>query len=191
MRWQKPLTIGFLSMAIMSGSSLAAQTVIDGVLTDDLTDLSYFTAPLNMSLELVASGVAMTSDVPSVDRLVDWKIDGTTRLNLSSFGSIQVTPEQQIVDGEWQLWVLYYTDTGSFLSEVNLQPFTTSTDTFSADLSSTAPVDADEFFLRFRIKEAVGDGFTFSEIQAAPVPEPSTALLGLASLALIFRRSRA
>lgn len=156
---------------------LSFATITHASLIDPLDDTSNFGTPVNSTLATSSPGeLSITSTASSVDRLVDWLVNGTDRLNLISEGHVTVTPTSQINSGEWGLWALYYTSTGTFLSEANILPFTDSTDVVSIDLSTSAPVSSDEFILRFRVREAVGDGFSFTQIDATPisaVPEPS------------------
>lgn len=158
-------------------------------LTDTLDDLSNFGTPLNSTLTAMPGGVvSLTSDTPSVDRLVDWQIGGTIRLDLIDEGQVTVIPESQISVGEWGLWALYFTSSGSYVSEVNVLPYTDSASLVSFDMNDLAPPTAEEFVLRFRVREAIGDGFSFTEIRA--VPEPKAAFLGSIGLAALFLRRR-
>ncbi|MGJ8654945.1 MAG: hypothetical protein ACSHX6_00735 [Akkermansiaceae bacterium] len=176
---------------LLVGSASAGLSMVGNAWVDDMSDISNFSGSLNMTVSLDFPGeVSMVSDAPSVDRLVNWMVDGTTRLDLIDNGYVEVTPDAQIVSGQWQMWALFYTDTGVFLDEVSLLDFTASASVFTTDLSDVAPVGTDEFFLRFRIKEAVGDGFSFSQIKVSPIPEPSSGLLALLGCGYLLRRNR-
>jgi hypothetical protein len=162
-----------------------------GALTDSLDSLSNFGTPLNSTLSLLPGGQAsLVSDAPSVDRLVDWQIGGTIRLDLMAEGHLSITPTNRIADGEWGIWALYFTSSGTFLNEVNILPFTSSTTTFSANLNDTAPATAETYVMRLRIREAAGDGFAFTQINATAVPESSSLLLCCVGAGLLLRRRR-
>lgn len=123
---------------------------------------------------------------------MDWQIGGVTHLDLDDEGLLEIVPTDQIQDGEWGAWILYFNATGAFLTETNILPFTDSVAVFSTGVNSLAPAGAEEYILRFRVREAVGDGFSFTQISATAVPEPSSALLiliGMGGLLMCRRKS--
>ncbi|MDF1826241.1 MAG: PEP-CTERM sorting domain-containing protein [Verrucomicrobiales bacterium] len=173
-------------------------TVAPASLIDPLDDPSNFGTPLNSTLTSSLAGeLSLISDVPSVDRLVDWQINGSTstptRLDLVDEGYVTVTPTNQINSGEWGLWAVYYNSSGTFVDEINILPYTSSADVVSVNVTTSAPVTADDYILRFRVTEAAGDGFSFTQIDATPtsaIPEPASFLLLTPILLGIFLRRR-
>lgn len=161
-----------------------------GQLIDPLDTAANFSTPLNASYTVGGGEVSILSQAPSVDRVADWMRTGTVRLDLIDEGAVYVEPTAQVAGGEWGLWALFFESSGAFAGEVNVLPFTDSVGAESFLMTDFAPVDAESYFLRFRVREGVGEGFTFTQINATPVPEPSAFLLFVASLVSVVRRRR-
>ncbi|MDP0491602.1 MAG: PEP-CTERM sorting domain-containing protein [Verrucomicrobiota bacterium JB023] len=168
---------------------LAAASPGGAALIDFLDDTSNLVPNEFSSLTVSGGEVSMLSAEASVDRVIDWMFDGTTRLGLTQEGLVEVIPTAQVQDGMWGLWGVFYDGT-NYLNEVEMLSFTDSADTVNLTVPDFAPAGADNYVLRFRVNEAVGDGFTFTQISATPVPEPSfVALLAVGGL-LGLRRKR-
>ncbi|GHC41312.1 hypothetical protein [Roseibacillus persicicus] len=168
--------------------SLTLASASNAAVIDVLDDLSNFGTPHFSSLNLLPGGeMSFISEAASEDRVVSWMRDGSVRLGLDTESLVTVVPTGQVNAGEWGLWAVYF-DGNAFNDEVNLLGFTSSTATVSFDVKAFAPASADSYFLHFRVKEAAGDGFTFTEIRA--VPEPGTAFLAGLALFPLLRRNR-
>lgn len=157
---------------------------------DSLDDASNFAAPLNAEYVVGSGEVSIVSLEPSVDRVADWMEGGTIPLSLAEEGRIEVESTLQILGGEWALWGVFFDGNESFLSEVEMLPFTDLVGNVDIYVPDFAPSEADSFVLRFRVREAEGDGFTFTRINATPIPE--VRVLGMLFMAagFFFRRWR-
>ncbi|WP_411825538.1 hypothetical protein [Luteolibacter sp. AS25] len=159
-----------------------------GAVIDTMDDLSNFGTPTSSNLEVVGAGeVAFTSAEVNVDRFVDWMSGGTVRLDLMTEGQLTVVPERLLNAGEWGIWAVYFNGI-SFVEEVNLLGLDTTVNEVTLDVASFATAPSDTYFVRFRVREAVGDGVVFSRISA--VPEPGVAVMGALGLLVSLRRRR-
>lgn len=142
------------------------------------------------------STVNLTRNTPSVDAGIDWLIGGVTKIPLNAgHNQLDVLPVAPVNGGFYSISLLFFDNTDTFISEVGwlADSQDTSTQTIpdlSAFAAANSVVDADSWFLRFRIQpfDQTGAAFQFTQIQA--VPEPASWSLGALALIALLRRRR-
>lgn len=181
-----------IALAVSATSVQAAQFVDSGA------DVSNFFLENSMTANSDGDVISLVRTVANDDAIANWYIGATTYLSLDEADEqyvLNITPTAQIGNGEWNVNILFFDDSDSYITDINLIGFSANTAFSSYNISefatSNSVAGAESYFVRFRTQGDVNSGFSFTEIAAVPEPSQSALLVGALALgALAVRRQR-
>jgi hypothetical protein len=186
----------FLATMIAAGVGLA-QSGSASVL-DPMDNTSNFDAPFGGE-GVTANGdgtVTLTRTVANQDAGVDW-VGPAGHLSISDEPLLTITPVGPVSGGYYNANILLFNSSGGYLAEKqwlgdnnSSAAQTVNVAQFASDLGVSG---AAQYWVRFRVDPfgQAGAGFTFTEMDAVAVPEPTSGLLFLGALPLLWAARKA
>lgn len=168
---------------------------------DDFSNSDNIDSGFGAATATATAGVMTLSRTAATgDAGVNWFIDQSTYLSLELSDQqyiLEIEPITQISNGTWSPYVLLFDASNTYLDEIQLTGFSSSTSTFVADIADVASAGSyattpTQYQVRIRAEGLTASGFTFNEIAAVPEPSQFALIGGLLALTsiLIVRRKR-
>ncbi len=174
---------------LVSAGWWQTKAAVLGQLFDPLNNTNHFIDATLTLTDNLDGTVSLTRVVAGGDLVAHWGKNGTDERILYSDPRFQVEAVASINGGTWGFDIQWFNSGGSYLGQNNIQASTAATSLFTYNLAGLAPVGTASWRAQFRVGAGADPyGFTFTQINAFQVPEPSVLGLGLVGVAAWWRR---